>query len=232
MPEITVTADNNEKFAAHLAVPQAAKAPGIVLIQEIFGVNDVMRDIADSYASQGYLTLCPDLFWRQQPGVQLTDQTEQGWQRAFELYQGFDEDAGARDLAAALATLRQHDGCTGKVGTVGYCLGGKLAYLMATRTDADCNIGYYGVAIEKNLGEATNITRPLMLHMAEQDQFVPPEAQAAITDALAANSAVTLHKYAGMDHAFARRGGQHYDQASADLANQRSADFFAAHLAA
>ncbi|MHA1572331.1 MAG: dienelactone hydrolase family protein [Alphaproteobacteria bacterium] len=230
MSDITVTTDANEAFSAYLARPPSGTSPGILLIQEIFGVNQVMRDLADGYAAQGYLTLCPDIFWRQEPGIQLTDKTEAEWQRAFELYQGFDEDKGAADLAASLTTLRELDGCSGKVGTVGYCLGGKLAYLMATRTDADCSIGYYGVAIESNLQEADKITRPLMLHMAEKDQFVPPEAQAKITAALGPNSQVTLHKYAGMDHAFARQGGQHYDNSAADLANQRSSAFFTQHL--
>ena len=234
MSDITVTTDAGETFGAYLAHPpsgtDATTRPGILLIQEIFGVNQIMRDLADGYAAQGYVTLCPDIFWRQEPGVQLTDKTEADWQRAFELYQGFDEDKGAADLAASLKTLRQQPGCTGKVGTVGYCLGGKLAYLMATRTDADCSIGFYGVAIESNLDEATKITHPLMLHMAAKDQFVPPEAQTKITEALGANSQVTLHKYDGMDHAFARIGGQHYDKAAAGLANQRSSDFFTQHL--
>jgi len=232
MPDITIATAANESFGAYLARPQSGTGPGLVLIQEIFGINQVMRDLADAYATQGFITLCPDLFWRQEPSIQLTDQSEADWARAFELYQGFDEDAGTKDLGATLSALRQLDGCTGKAGSVGYCLGGKLAYLMATRTDAHCNVGYYGVAIENNLQEAADITRPLMLHLAEKDQFVPPEAQTAITQALAANPNVTIHKYAGMDHAFARLGGQHYDQAAADLANRRSGDFFAAHLAA
>lgn len=232
MPDISLTTADNETFGAYLARPQSGTGPGIVLIQEIFGINHVMRDLADAYAEQGYVTLCPDLFWRQEPGIQLTDKSEAEWQRAFELYQGFNEDTGTDDLAAALTALRQLEGCTGKVGSVGYCLGGKLAYLMATRTDADCNIGYYGVAIENNLQEAAKISHPLMLHMAEKDQFVPPEAQTAIMESLSANPNVTIHKYTGMDHAFARVGGQHYEQASAGLANQRSSDFFAAHLAA
>ncbi len=231
MPDITITTTANETFGAYLAQPPSGAGPGVLLIQEIFGVNQIMRDLADAYAAEGYLTLCPDIFWRQEPGIQLTDQTEADWQRAFELYQGFDENKGADDLAASLTTLRAQEGYTGKVGTLGYCLGGKLAYLMATRTDADCSIGYYGVAIENNLDEAPNITRPLMLHMAEKDQFVPPEAQARITETLAVNNQVTVHKYAAMDHAFARAGGQHYDKTAADLANQRSRDFFTQHLA-
>ena len=230
MAEVTISLQGGESFMAYLATPSAGSGPGIVLIQEIFGVNQVMRDIADSHAANGYTVICPDLFWRQEPGIQLTDQSEAEWGRAFELYQGFDEAAGADDLKATLAYLRGHDACTGKVGSVGYCLGGKLAYLMATRSDADCNVGYYGVGIENALDEIGNISAPLMLHVAEKDQFCPPEAQAKIHGALDGHANVTIHDYAGMDHAFARVGGEHYDKASADQANERTAAFFRQHL--
>ena len=228
--ELTIQAADGGSFMGYLATPAAGKGPGIVVIQEIFGVNKVMRDIADGLASQGYVALCPDLFWRQEPGIQITDQTEAEWKRAFELFQGFNIDKGVQDLASTLKHLRGLPACVGKVGAVGYCLGGRLAYLMATRTDVDASVGYYGVYIQDHLDEAANIKHPLMLHMAEKDQFVPPEAQAQIVAGLKGNANVTLHSYAGMDHAFARVGGAHYDKASADLANKRTADFFAAAL--
>jgi carboxymethylenebutenolidase len=230
MAEVTISLQGGESFMAYLATPSSGSGPGIVLIQEIFGVNQVMRDIADAHAANGYTVICPDLFWRQEPGIQLTDQTEAEWGRAFELYQGFDEAAGVDDLNATLSYIRGHDACAGKVGSVGYCLGGKLAYLMATRTDADCNVGYYGVGIENALDESSNINTPLMLHVAEKDQFCPPEAQAKIHEALDNHGQVTIHDYASMDHAFARVGGEHYDKASADQANERTAAFFKQHL--
>jgi len=208
------------------------QGPGILVIQEIFGVNTVMRALTDGFAAAGYAALCPDLFWRQQPGIQLTDQTQAEWARAFELYKGFDEGKGVDDLKASLAHLRGLPACTGKVGSVGYCLGGKLAYLMATRSDADCNVGYYGVGIENALEEAAKITRPLMLHIAEKDQFCPPAAQAKIKAALGKDPHVTIHSYPGMDHAFARIGGEHYDKTAADSANARTAEFFKRHLGA
>ncbi|MEQ8371125.1 MAG: dienelactone hydrolase family protein, partial [Alphaproteobacteria bacterium] len=165
-------------FSAYVAGDSGGQKPGLLVIQEIFGVNQVMRDLCDGYAAAGYVALCPDLFWRQEPGIQLTDQSEAEWGRAFQLYQGFDEAAGVRDLVAALDHLRGLVSCSGVAGTIGWCLGGKLAYLMATRSDADANVGYYGVAIEAALDEADRITHPLMLHMAGKDQFCPPEAQA------------------------------------------------------
>jgi carboxymethylenebutenolidase len=236
MADVTIRAADGGSFSAYLATPHSASAggtgrgSGVVLIQEIFGVNKVMRNLADGFARQGYVVLCPDLFWRQEPGIQITDQTEAEWQKAFSLYKGFDEAKGVDDLKSTLAHLRKLPACTGKVGSVGYCLGGKLAYLMTTRSDADCSVGYYGVAIETALDEATSIKKPLMLHIAEKDQFCPPDAQMKIKDALKGDPNVTIHSYAGMDHAFARVGGQHYDKKNAELANQRTAEFFKKNL--
>ena len=230
MADVTITANDGGTFSGYLATPASGSGPGIVLIQEIFGVNKVMRDLADGFAAEGYSVLCPDLFWRQEPGVQLTDQTEEEWQQAFKFYQGFDVNAGVDDINATIAHLRGHDACSGKVGSVGYCLGGRLAYLTASRTDSDCNVSYYGVAIDENLDEASKISTPLMMHVAEKDQFVPEEAQAKIHAALDAHPNVTIHDYAGVDHAFARVGGEHYDKSAADQANGRTSAFFKEYL--
>ena len=218
-------------FAGYLASPASGRGPGIVVIQEIFGVNAVMREVADGLAAHGYFALVPDLFWRLEPGVQLTDKTDAEWQRAFDLMNRFDPDKGVLDIQAAIDALRGREGCTGKVGAVGYCLGGLLAYLTAARTDADASVGYYGVNIQTKLDEAAKIKKPLMLHIAAKDQFVKPEAQKAIQDGLAHNPLVTIHVYPEMDHAFARVGGTHYDKACADLANGRTSTFFRQHLA-
>jgi carboxymethylenebutenolidase len=231
MTEVTIRAADGGSFSAYLAVPKSGKGPGIVLIQEIFGVNKVMRDLADGFAAQGYTAMCPDIFWRQQPGIQITDQTKEEWDQAFKLFQGFNVEKGIDDLKATLAAVRKHPACSGKVGSVGYCLGGKLAYLMATRSDSDANVGYYGVGIQDMLGEATTIKKPMVLHIAAKDQFVPPDAQAKIKAALKGNTLVTLFDYSEQDHAFARVGGQHYDKQAADDANKRTADFFKKHLA-
>ncbi len=230
MAQVTINAADGGSFSAYLATPASGSGPAVVAIQEIFGVNKVMRDICDGLAAQGYFAISPDLFWRQEPGVDITDQSQAEWDKAFELYKGFSETAGVNDLIATIDFIRGYQGVTGKVGTVGYCLGGKLAYLTATRTTADACVSFYGVGIEKNLDEKGAITKPLLMHIAEKDGFVPPEAQAEIKAALGDVSHVTIHSYAGQDHAFARVGGEHYDKASADLANQRTADFFKAHL--
>jgi carboxymethylenebutenolidase len=230
MAEVTVRAADGGSFSGYLAAPKAGKGPGVVVIQEIFGVNAVMRAISDGLAAQGYAALCPDLFWRIKPGIQITDQTEAEWKQAFELFGKFDVDKGVGDLIATLAALRQHPACTGKAGAVGFCLGGKLAYLMATRSDCDASVGYYGVGIQDLLGEAKSIKRPLMLHIAGKDQFVPPPAQEKIHAGLKGNKHVTLYDYPDCDHAFARVGGNHYDKAAAGQANARTAEFFRRHL--
>ena len=223
---LTITAKGGE-FSAYVARPKAAKAPAVVVIQEIFGVNAVMRGICDQLASYcGYLAICPDLFWRLEPGVDITDKTQAEWDRALDLMGRFDVDRGVEDLRATIEHLRADAACNGKVGSVGYCLGGRLAYLVATRTDCDASVGYYGVGIETYLAEAERLAGPLMLHIAEEDSFVPKTAQAMIISALKDHPQVTLHTYPGRDHAFARPGGAHFHAKDAGLANDRTAQFF------
>jgi carboxymethylenebutenolidase len=230
MAKITIKGRDGA-FGAYLAVPQQTPAPGIVVAQEIFGVNQVMRDTCDWLAGEGFVAVCPDLFWRIEPGIDITDKTQAEWDRAFELFGLFDVDNGIADMQATLAQLRGHDACNGRAGAVGYCLGGKIAYLMATRSDSDASVGYYGVGLGDLLGEAGNIAKPLMLHIAEKDKFSSPEEIGKVCDALAGNSLATAHVYAGQDHAFARPGGEHYDAASATQANQRTVNFFKEYLA-
>ena len=230
MATATITTADGGQFSGYLALPDGGRGPGMLVIQEIFGVNKVMRDICDDYAARGYVAFCPDLFWRIEPGIDITDQSDAEWQKAFELYTAFDVDQGVTDLISTLEFLRGHEGCTGKVGSVGYCLGGKLAYLMATRSDADASVGFYGVGIEGSLDEAGKISAPLMLHIAGEDQFVPKDAQQAIHAGLDDNPHVTLIDYPQQDHAFARQGGAHYDAASAKAANSSTAAFFQRYL--
>ncbi len=214
-------ADGSGTFRGYLATPSTGSGPGLVLAQEIFGVNQTMRDLADSYAEEGYVVLVPDIFWRQEPHVDL-GYSEADWQRAFELFQGFDEAKGMQDIQTAITTLRARPEVSDKVGVVGFCLGGKLAYLAACRTDADVSVGYYGVGIDAALGEADKIQKPLMLHVAELDKFCPPEARDKIVQTLRGRPNVTLHAYPGVDHAFARLGGEHYHKPSALMAHERT----------
>ena len=227
-----ITIDTGDgKMNAYVVTPPGGTGPALVVIQEIFGVNQVMRDLTDGFAAQGFVAICPDLFWRIEPGIDITDQTKAEWDRAFQLFQAFDVEKGVNDIAHTIVAARRQSGSTGKVGAVGYCLGGKLAYLTATRTDIDVAVGYYGVGLDELLGEAASIRKPLMLHIPNKDGFVPPAAQRKVHDVLDSAPLVTLHDYPNDDHAFARRGGQHYNEPSADQANARTLAFFKQHLA-
>lgn len=217
------------RFSGFLIEPKTPAKAGIVIIQEIFGVNANMRSIARFYAELGYRALVPDLFWRLEPNVSLTDQSQAEWDKAFSLYTRFNVDQGVSDIALAIAFLRS-SGCT-KVGAIGFCLGGLLAMLTAARTDSDASVSYYGVGMETLIAnELTTLHHPLLLHVAEKDKFVPAEAQAIIAQAARQNEKATYHIYAGCDHAFAREGGEHYDAQAATLANKRTSDFLAAHI--
>jgi carboxymethylenebutenolidase len=210
-------------FQAYLATSVDGRGPGVVLCQEIFGVNQAMREVADLLAEEGYTVLVPDLYWRQEPGVEL-GYTEADFGRAYELYQGFDEALGIDDIRASLNALQSLPQCNpGELGVVGYCLGGKLAYLAACRLpEVACAVGYYGVGIENALSEAEGLQGRLVLHMAEQDQFCPAEARSAIQKVLHDKPGVELYVYPGVDHAFARPNGHHYHKPSALLAHERT----------
>ncbi len=227
----TLKSFDGGEFDAYMALPASGYGPGIVVLQEIFGVNEYMRTVCDWYASHGFVAICPDLFWRQEPGIQLTDRSEAEWQKAFSLYQGLDEAKAVEDSAAAVEFLRKHPAGNGRVGAVGFCLGGNLAWLLSVRFKPDCAVGYYGVSIEKTLGEANCLSSPLMLHIAGKDQYCPPDAQKEIHGALDANPLVTIHDYPDQDHAFGRPGGAHYDADAAELANLRTLEFFVRNLA-
>ena len=228
---VTLKSFDGEEFDAYIALPASGQGPGIVVLQEIFGVNEFMRSVCQWYAEHGFVAICPDLFWRQERGVDMSDKTEAEWQKAFALYKGLDEAKAVTDSAAAVELLRCHPACSGKVGAVGFCLGGNLAYLLSVRYKPDCAVGYYGVSIEKSLNEAENLRSPLMLHIAAKDQYCPPEAQKQIHETLDKNSLVTIHDYAEQDHAFGRAGGEHYDEDAAELAHLRTLEFFVRNLA-
>ncbi len=227
---IKIKSFDGGEFDAYVALPASGYGPGIVVLQEIFGVNQYLRDVAGWYAAHGFVAVVPDLFWRIQPGIELSDRGDD-WKRAIELYQKIDEAKAVEDAGATLEFLRKHPACSGRAGALGFCMGGNLAYLLSVRFKPDCAVSYYGVSIEKSLDEAKNLNNPLLLHIGGLDKFCPPEAQAQIHAALDANPLVTIHDYPGMDHAFARTGGEHYDAAAAEIANLRTLEFLVSHLA-
>ena len=232
MSDLQIAAtDGSGSFNCHVVTPKTQPAGVVVMIQEIFGVNGAMRALSAWVAEMGFIAVAPDLFWRQEPGVQLDPDLGQAeWDRAFALLNGFDQEKGLADLAATIAAARKLPGSNGRVGTMGFCLGGRMAFKTAAHTDADCNVSYYGVGIEGMLADAPGLRGPLLMHIAENDKFVPPEAQAASLAGLKGNPKVACHVYPGVDHAFARMGGHAWDARAATIANGRTAEFLVAHL--
>lgn len=232
MPRIDVEAlDRQEHFPTYLAAPAGEPRGAIVVIQEIFGVTSGMRRKCDKWAEQGYLAAAPDLFWRFAPGVELDPDVPADFARARDLMAQLDQDTAVADIAATIRALRARLPAGGRVGTVGFCLGGRLAYMIATRTDADASVGYYPVGLENLLGEQHAIGKPLMLHIAGADHFSTAEARAKVEQGLADNPHVTIHTYAGADHGFAAETGSRRDEKSARVAEARTDGFFAEHLA-
>jgi carboxymethylenebutenolidase len=231
MASITIKAiDGSGDFAAYVVEPKAKPAGVVVVIQEIFGINQAMRDVAAWIADLGYIAVAPDLFWRIEPGIDITDKSDAEWKRAFELFQTFDQVKGIEDLKATVAMGRTLPGANGKVATIGYCLGGRLAFMMATQSDADANISYYGVGLDGLLGDLPKVTHPLLIHIADKDAFFPPEGRAAVVAATKGHKHAVSHVYPNADHAFARVNGIHWDGRSATIANGRSAEVLAAAL--
>ncbi|MEZ5918416.1 MAG: dienelactone hydrolase family protein [Alphaproteobacteria bacterium] len=223
-------ADGSGSFSAYMALPTHMPAPCVIVIQEIFGINQEIRDKCDHLAALGYVAVAPDLFWRIEPGIELVDSVEEQLQRAFQLFGEFDQAKGLEDLQATLAFVRDDARCNGRVGCIGYCLGGKLAYMLAAHSDIDASVSYYGVGIEAMLGDAEKIKAPILLHIAGEDEFVPKDAQAKIEDTLLEHPLAETYRYPGMDHAFARGGGMHYNAEAATLANTRTESFLGRQL--
>ena len=220
------------EMGAYLAIPDKTPAGAIIAIMEIWGVNDTMRRHAHEFAEAGFICLVPDLFWRQEPGVELSDHNPDDVKKAFDLYYDFDYDLAVRDMEDTWHFLEKLPECNGKVGAVGYCLGGKLCYLMCCRTDIDCAVAYYGTYIEHRIREAKNLHRPFVLHMAMKDRWVQAEVNDLLERRLSPNPLVTIHKYPGADHAFARHGGKTYSKPEADRALALTVEFFNKHLGA
>ena len=223
------TLEGDGNFPIYLAKPAGEAAAAVIVVPEIFGVNPGIRAKCDGWAAKGYLAAAPDIFWRFAEGEECDPDVPDEFQKALENMGKFSGDACIRDIEALIHHLKRELGCA-KVGLGGFCLGGFMAYLAATRTDIDASVGYYGVSIDQHLGEAHAIARPLMLHIAGADHFVTAEAQAKIHAELDPHPRVTLHDYPGLDHGFAAEMGDRRDEAGAQLADRRTEAFFAEHL--
>jgi carboxymethylenebutenolidase len=221
------TFDHDGRFNVYLAEPAGSPRGAIVVIQEIFGVNPGIRKMCDDHAANGYVAIAPDLFWRVRPGVELDPDDQAEFMQGVDFMMKLDTDTTIRDIEATIREARTRGG---KVGVVGYCMGGRLTYLAACRTDADACVSHYGGGIHQSLGESHAIANPLLMHLAEEDKFIDKTAQAAIHQALDGNPHVRIHDYPGQDHAFARAFGHSRNEDAAQLADSRTTAFFAQHI--
>jgi carboxymethylenebutenolidase len=212
-------------FEAYIARPSAVSAPAVVVLQEVFGVNADIRKHCDELAELGFIAVAPDLFWRQEPNVDLDVRSEADWQHGLRLYQAYDRDAGVGDIEDTVTTSAGLPDCTGKVAVLGYCLGGLMTFLTAVRSRIDAAVAYHGGDTEKYLDEAEGLHAPLLMHLGEEDEFISKPAQAQIKAALAGKPHVVICSYPGQRHAFSRNNGAHYDSAAAALANGRTHHF-------
>lgn len=217
-------------FSAYRAKPAAPSAPSVVVLHEVFGVNSDMRRTCDELAGHGFLSVCPDLFWRQRPGVDLDVRSEADWRTGLALYQAYDRDLGVHDIEATIRAAASMEGASGKVGVLGYCLGGLLTFLAAARLQVDAAVAFHGADTEKYLDEAPSISAPTLMHLAGEDEFMPEPARQSIGCALAGKPNVQLFTYEGCNHAFSRHNGAHFDANAAALANRRTWAFLEAAL--
>jgi carboxymethylenebutenolidase len=229
---VQIQAFDGGVFQAYVARPAQRPAPAVVVLHEVFGVNADIRQVCDDLARQGFLAVAPDLFWRQEWGVDLRVDSEEDWQHGLRLYMAFDRDAGARDVAATVRAITISEESTGRTAVQGYCLGGLMAFLTAARSPVDAAVAYHGGDTDKYIDEAKRIEAPILMHLAEEDEFIPKQAQSLIKSALAAKTNATVYSYPGQKHAFARHNGAHYDLAAATLANERTTAFLKRVLSA
>jgi carboxymethylenebutenolidase len=232
----TVTADDGGKFEAYCAVPEGAGPwPGVVLFQEIFGINDNMRGLAEKVAGAGYVAVVPDMFWRLEPRFERKD--ESGLADGMALAQRFDWDRGRADIASTLAHLRAMPECNGRVGGVGFCFGGVLAYLFAAtaRPDGegpDAAVSYYGSGVHGMLNLADRIDCPVMFHYGDRDPYIPTEQIDEVEATMAGRPKVEVHRY-DAGHAFSNWDAPSmYNEAAAEEAWARTLDFFSRTLQA
>jgi carboxymethylenebutenolidase len=228
MSMLNIKAADGGLFKGYIALPQKQPAPGVVVLQEIFGINDFVRETTDALAQSGFVALAPDLFWRRKPGVELHEsQREEGQS----YLKSMSEPLAVTDSISAMQALRAHPACNGRVGAVGYCWGGKLAYLMAARSNVDAAVSFYGVGLQAALAEVANIHAPLLVHLADADILCPPPAQEQIIAAMRQRADhISIEVYEGAGHAFARRGGKPFMAIHAERANGLTSAFLIKHL--
>lgn len=218
---ISVSAANGQSFDAYLSLPPTGRGPGLILIQEIFGVNEHIRAVADQYASDGYVVLAPDIFWRSEKKLQL-QYDQAGFDKGLALLGSLDIDATASDLKASVATLRRHSACSGKVGSIGYCMGGLLSFVAAAEAGVDTAVCYYGGGIHNHLNRASKIKCPVLFHFAQKDAYIPAAAVKALRKEMAGRKNVRIITHPNVDHGFNCWRRPSWDQVTAARARGQS----------
>lgn len=224
----SITALDGAALDAYRAVPDAGYGPGIVLLQEVFGVNDTMRSLADELAGHGYLVLVPDMFWRLRR--RFASRGESGMAEGSTLARRLDREEAVTDMTSTLAHLRAMPGCTGRVGAVGFCLGGTLAYLFGTSVRVggrgpDAVVSYYGPGVPELLDRAASLECPAMFHFGDRDPYLPADGIAAVEAAVANRPDVAVHHY-DAEHTFANSDAPSFhDPEAADIAWGRTLAF-------
>ncbi len=227
---IELTASDGGRFKAFLALPPARKGPGVLLIQEIFGVNRHIRGVAEQYAQDGFVVLAPDLFWRMEPGLDI-GYSGADMERGIGLMQSLDFPQAIKDLGAAAGALRSRPECSGRVASLGYCLGGLLSYLTAASGTVDASVCYYGGGIHTHLDQAAAIEVPILFHFAGNDHYISPQAVDSVRSAFKSHKQATVHLYPGVDHGFNCWDRGAYHPMSAALAHGRTLEFLSSRLA-
>src|SRR6202046_4087860 len=194
-------------FRAYVSRPAKLPAPAVVVLQELFGVNADIRATCNELAADGFIAVAPDLFWRQDPGVDLDVRSEAAWQRGLQLYAAYNRDAGVKDIMETVRTAVELPESTGKVALQGYSLGALMVFITAARNEVDAAVAYHGADTEKYLSEVGGLDAPLLMHLGEEDEFISKMAQAQIKAALEKKPNATVYSYPGQRHAFSRHNG-------------------------
>jgi carboxymethylenebutenolidase len=217
---IELAREGGRAYEAFVAAPEGGPKPAVLILSEMFGLNGPMRDLARHYAARGHCAMVPDLFWRTEtPGGLGYD--EKGFALAWARIKDFDIDACAHDMRRAAEALRREPSCNGKVAALGFCMGGRLAFVAAARSGVDAAIGLYGLNVSKHLAEVPAITVPTHLHYGDKDQHVPLPEVEAVAQGVAANRNIKVWRYPEAGHSFFNKVRPTYDAAAAALAAER-----------
>ncbi|MFA5565134.1 MAG: dienelactone hydrolase family protein [Acidimicrobiia bacterium] len=228
--EETIIVEGGE-MKAHLAVPTSGTGPGVLLIQEIGGVNGYMEEVAGRLANLGYVALAPDVFWRVQPGFVVQEFSDETFPKAIEVSSQVDPALAVADLGMALEHLRELPETTGGVGVLGFCFGGTMAYLVGAEYEPDIVVSYYGSGVAGAIDRAADIVCPMLMHFGGKDPFLPMADIETIESGTSGMENVQIVVQPNAGHAFDNHASPvYYDQGAAQAAWEITAAFLSENL--